>query len=104
MSAFGVALRQLKSRKSPKNRHSIHYSGSSREKHLIGNIAIVIVKFRPRWPHTWRFALHSLSRPTMTSGRLRKMYTRSRRRTSSSEVRRDSLNKFRPILGGIGIV
>ena len=39
-----------------------------------------------------------------TSGRLRKMYTRSRRRTSSGEVRRDSLNKFRPILGGIGIV
>ena len=39
-----------------------------------------------------------------TSGRLRKMYTRSRRRTSSGEVRRDSLNKFRPILGGISIV
>ena len=37
---------------------------------LIGNIAMVIVKFRPRWPHTWRYAFHSLSRPTMTSGRL----------------------------------
>ena len=33
-------------------------------------IAMVIVKFRPRWPHTWRYAFHSLSRPTMTSGRL----------------------------------
>ena len=72
--------------------------------HVIGDIAMVIVKFRPLWPHTQRYALHSLSRPTMTSGRLRKMYTRSRRRTSSGEVRRDSLNKFRPILGGIGIV
>ena len=30
---------------------------------------MVIVKFRPRWPHTLRYALHSLSRPTMTSGR-----------------------------------
>ena len=39
-------------------------------KTLIGDIAMVIVKFRPRWPHTWRYALHSLSRPTMTSGRL----------------------------------
>ena len=28
------------------------------------------------------------------------MYSRSRRRTHSGEVRRDSLNKFRPILGG----
>ena len=53
-----------------KNRHSIHYSSSCRGKHLIGDIAMVIVKFRPRWPHTWRYALHSLSRPTMTSGRL----------------------------------
>ena len=59
-----------RARKSPKNRHSIHYSSSFREKHLIGDIAMVIVKFRPRWPHTWRYALHSLSRPTMTSGRL----------------------------------
>ena len=33
-------------------------------------IAMVVVKFRPRWPHTWRYALHSLSRPTMTSGSL----------------------------------
>ena len=38
------------------------------EKHLIGDIAMVIVKFRPRWPHTWRYALHSLSSPTTTSG------------------------------------
>ena len=30
------------------------YSSSCRGKHLIGNIAMVIVKFRPRWPHTWR--------------------------------------------------
>ena len=35
-----------------KNRHSIHYSSRCRGKHLIGDIAIVIVKFRPRWPHT----------------------------------------------------
>ena len=28
------------------------------------------------------------------------MYSRSRRRTHSGEVRRDSLNKFRPIFGG----
>ena len=28
------------------------------------------------------------------------MYSRSRRRTRSGEVRRDSLNQFRPILGG----
>ena len=46
------------------------YSSSCQGKHLIGNIAMVIVKFRPRWPHTWRYALHSLSHPTMTSGRL----------------------------------
>ena len=35
-----------------KNRYSIHYSSSCRGKHLIGDIAMVIVKFRPRWPHT----------------------------------------------------
>ena len=35
-----------------KNRHSIHYSSSCQGKHLIGDIAMVIVKFRPRWPHT----------------------------------------------------
>ena len=40
---------------SHQNRHSIHYSSSCRGKLLIGNIAIVIVKFRPRWPHTWRY-------------------------------------------------
>ena len=82
-----------------KNRHSIHYSSSCRGKHLIGNIAMVIVKFRPRWPHTWRYVyiFHSLSHPTMTSGRLGQTYRRSRRRTHSGEVRRDSLNKFRPI-------
>ena len=69
---IGIHFFLARARKSPKNRHSIHfmYSSSSREKHLIGNIAMVIVKFRPRWPHTWRYALHSLSRPTMTSGRL----------------------------------
>ena len=32
------------------------------------------------------------------------MYSRSRRRTHSGEVRRDSLNKFRLMFGGIGIV
>ena len=53
-----------------KNRHSIHYSSSCRGKHLIGGIAMVIVKFRPRWPHTQRYALHSMSHFTMTSGRL----------------------------------
>ena len=53
-----------------KNQHSIHYSSSCRGKHLIGDIAMVIVKFRPRWPHTWRYALHSLSSPTTTSGHL----------------------------------
>ena len=62
------------------------------------DIAMVIVKFRPRWSHTWRYALHSLSRPTNTSGRLGEIYSRSRRRTHSGEVRRGSLNKFRPIL------
>ena len=46
-----------------KNRHSTHYSSSCRGKHFIGDIAMVIVKFRPRWPHTQRHALHSLSRP-----------------------------------------
>ena len=37
-----------------KNQHStcIHYSSSCRGKHLIGDIAMVIVKFCPRWPHT----------------------------------------------------
>ena len=35
-----------------KNQHSIHYSSSCQGKHLIGGIAMVIVKFRPRWPHT----------------------------------------------------
>ena len=78
----------------------IMYSSSSREKHLIGNIAMVIVKFRPRWPHTWRYALHSLSRPTMTSGRLGEMYSRSRRRAHSAEVRRDSLTNLRPTFWG----
>ena len=34
------------------NRHSIHYPSSCQEKQLIGGIAMVIVKFRPRWPHT----------------------------------------------------
>ena len=53
-------------------------------KTLIGDIAMVIVKFRPRWPHI--YALHSLSRPTMTAGRLRKMYTRSRRRVDEQAV------------------
>ena len=57
-----------------KNRHSIHYSSSCPKKYIymysIGDTAMVIVKFRLRWPHTWRYALHSLSRPTMTSGRL----------------------------------
>ena len=57
-----------------KNLHSIHYSSRCPEKYIymysIGDIAMLIVKFRPRWPHTWRYALHSLSRPTMTSGRL----------------------------------
>ena len=53
-----------------KNQHSIHYSSGCRGKHLIGDIAMVIVKFRPRWPHTWRYALHSLSSPTTTSGHL----------------------------------
>ena len=54
-----------------KNRRSIHYSSSCPGRHLIGDIAMVIVKFRPRWPHTQRYAFHSLSRPTMTSGHLR---------------------------------
>ena len=35
-----------------KNRHSIHYSSSCRGKQLIDDIAMVIVKFRPRWSHT----------------------------------------------------
>ena len=35
-----------------KNRHSIHYSSSCRGKHLIDDIAMVIVKSRPLWPHT----------------------------------------------------
>ena len=71
--SIGIHFFLARARKSPKKRHSIHYSSSCRGKHLIGtvhNIAMVIVKFRPRWPHTWRYAFHSLSRPTMTSGRL----------------------------------
>ena len=83
-----------------KNRHSIHYSSSCPGRHLIGDIAMVIVKFRPRWPHTQRYAFHSLSRPTMTSGRLRWMCSLSCRRPRSGKVGRDSWNKFRPILGG----
>ena len=51
---------------------------------LIGDIAMVIVKFCPRWPHI--YALHPLSHPTMTAGRLRKMYTRSRRRVDEQAV------------------
>ena len=85
-----------------KNRHSIHYSSSCPKKYIymysIGDTAMVIVKFRLRWPHTWRYALHSLSRPTMTSGRLGWIYSRSSRRTHNGEVLRGSLNKFRPIL------
>ena len=45
-----------------KTRHIIHYSSSCHGKHLRGDIAMVIVKFR--------YALHSLSHPTMTSGHL----------------------------------
>ena len=30
------------------------YSSSCRGKQLIGNTAMVIVKFRHHWPHTWR--------------------------------------------------
>ena len=67
---IGIHFFLARARKSPKNRHSIHYSSSCRGKHLIGDSAMVIVKFPPRWPHTWRYALHALSRPTMTSGRL----------------------------------
>lgn len=67
---IGIYFFLARARKLPKYRHSIHYSSSCRGKPLIGNIAIVIVKFRPRWLHTWRYALHSLSRSTMTSGRL----------------------------------
>ena len=60
-----------RARRSLKNRHSIHFSSSCRGKHLIlHDFAMVIVKFRLRWPLTWRYALHSLLRPTMTSGRL----------------------------------
>ena len=66
---IGIHFFLARARKSPKNRHSIHYSNSCRGKHLIGHIAMVIVKVRPRWPHTWRYAIHSLSSPTMTSGR-----------------------------------
>ena len=83
-----------------KNQHSIHYSSSCRGKHLIGDIAMVIVKFCPRWPHTWRYALHSLLSPTTTSGHLGQLYSCSRQRTRCGEVRRDSLNKFRPVFGG----
>ena len=68
---IGIHFFLAHARKSPKNRHNILYSSSCQGKHLIGNIAMVIVKFRPRWLHTLRYALHSLSRPTMTSGRLR---------------------------------
>ena len=53
---------------------------------------MVIVKSRSHWPHTWRYALRSLSRLTMTSGRLGYMCSRNRRRTHSGEVRRGSLN------------
>ena len=52
-----------------KNRYSIHYSSNCRGKHLLDDIAMVIVQFRPRWTHTYLYALHSLLRPTMTSGR-----------------------------------
>ena len=67
----GIHFFLARARKSPKSRHSIHYPSSCRRKHLIlGDIAMVIVKFRPRWSHTWRYALNSLSRPTMAFGRL----------------------------------
>ena len=33
-------------------------------------VIFAIVKFCPRWPHTWRYPLYSLSGPTMTSGQL----------------------------------
>ena len=64
-------------------------------KHLIGDIAMVIVKLRLRWPHTWRYALNSLSSPTMTSGPSGiNIYSRS------GEVRRDSLKQIQAIFGG----
>ena len=60
-----------RARRSLKTWHSIHYSSSCRGKNLIlGDIAMVIVKFRPRWPHTWRYALQCQLCPTMTSGSL----------------------------------
>ena len=67
---IGIYFFLARARKLPKNPHSIHYPSSCRGKQLIGSISMVIVQFRPRWPHTWRYAFHSVSRPTMTSGRL----------------------------------
>ena len=51
--------KKKKQNKTKKQQHSIHYSSSCRRKHFIGDVAMVIVKFRPRWPHTQRYALHS---------------------------------------------
>ena len=46
-----IGIHFFLARAGKKNRHSIHYSSSCRGKHLIGDTAMVIVKFRPRWPH-----------------------------------------------------
>ena len=62
------------------------YSSSWRGKHLIGNTAMDIVKFRPRWLHTWRYAHHSLSCPTMTSGCLGYSETCIKRTLSGNAV------------------
>ena len=42
-TCIGIHFFLARARKSPKNRHSIHYSSSCRGKHLIGDIAMVIV-------------------------------------------------------------
>ena len=62
------------------------YSSSCRGKHLIGNTAMDIVKFRPRWPHTWRYAHHSLLCPIMTSGCLGYSETCIKRTPSGNAV------------------
>ena len=69
-------------------------------------IAMVIVRFRPRWQHGLAVRLPLPVAPHYDFWPSRaKMYSRSRRQKNSGEVRRDSLNDFGPIfffLGGGG--
>ena len=107
LSNIAIHFFLARARKSPKlkNRRSIHYSSSCRGKHLIGNMYC-----QGHSQVSPSLAAHLAVRPPLHVAPHHDFWpsrvnvSLSRRRTHSGEVRRDSLNKFRPILGGIGFV